>query len=54
MVERTNEAVSTGLMALAKKVERAHFGVAEVVELVEVWAEVFWTTLAGSGSKRPG
>jgi len=53
MVERTKEEVSTGVTELAKKVERAHFGVAVVVELVEAGA-VFWATLAGSGSKRPG
>ena len=54
MVERTKEEVSTGVTELAKKVERAHFGVAVVVELVDVCAEVFSATLAGSGTKRPG
>jgi hypothetical protein len=54
MVERTKDEVSAGVTELAKKVERAHLGVAVVVELEDAEAGVFGATLAGSGTKRPG
>jgi hypothetical protein len=46
MVERTKEAVSTGVTELAKRVEWAHLGVGS--------GSGFGLRLAGSATKRPG